>query len=268
MRVHGYEVTVGLDFRCRLPTRTKLFSPGPTSFGAASNAEVDGYTLATPGSLPALNRRAVELAIRLVLVLGAEIEPISRWVRKHYFDRTLPKGYQVTQLASPLARAGVIEAAGRRLGLTAIRLAEDVGELRHGSLDLNRAGAPLLEIIGEPLLLRHGPEEASAFLRALHELVEASRIFSSDLPTGALRCDVHISLGSPERPTHRACSIRDLASCAAMEAAIAAEIRRQMARLGPSTAIEPDADCCYLPEPDVPPLRIDPAWIERVRAEL
>ena len=288
MSVRGATVKVGLEFRCRLATRTKLFSPCPSAICAAPDSQVDAYTLALPGTLPTLNRQAVGLAIRLALALGAEIEPVSRWVRKHYFAPILPKGYQITQLESPLARGGTIEVAGRALGLTSIRLAEDVGELRPGVVDLTRAGAPLLELVGESMIMRATPEEASAYLRALQAIVRASRVADSDRP-GALRCDAHISLwpkGQDEPGTR--CTIKDLESGPALEQAIAAEVRRQAALIDQGMAVTamtlgydaaddrlwvcsdqtPATHCCYLPEPDLPPLRIDTAWIERTRAEL
>ena len=284
----GATVMVGLEFRCRLATRSKLFSPCPSAIEATPDSQVDAHTLALPGTLPTLNRQAVGLAIRLALALDAEIEPVSRWVRKHYFAPTLAKGYQITQRESPLARGGTIEVAGRALGLTSIYLAEDVGELRAGVVDLSRAGAPLLELAGEPMIMRATAEEASAFLRALQTIIRASRVADIDMP-GALRCDAHVSLwpkGQDEPGTH--CTIKDVESGPALEQAIAAEVLRQTALLDQGMAVaaltlgydaaddrlwvcgdHPSAtQCCYLPEPDLPPLRIDTAWIERARAEL
>lgn len=255
---------VGLEFRCRLATRTKLFSPCPST-------QVDAHTLALPGTLPTLNRRAVDLALRLSLALGAEIQPVSRWVRRHYFAPTLPKGYQICQLESPLARGGAIEVDGRALGLAGIHLAEDVGELGPGGVDLTRSGAPLLEVIGEATVLRTGPAEASACLRALKAIVRASRVADPDLP-GALRCDAHVSLcPKGQEGAGLCCAIRDLGSGRVLEQAIAAEIRRQAALLDRGLTVvsmTAEADHLYLPEPDLPPLRIDAAWIERARAEL
>lgn len=284
----GAAVTVALEFRCRLATRTRLFSPCPTPRGVAAGSQVDAYTLALPGTLPALNRQAVDLALRLALALGAQIEPISHWVREHGLDLTLPKGYRITQLESPLARGGGIAVAGRRLGLTSIRLTEDVGAQRSGRVDLDHAGAPLLEIVGEAMIMRAAPEQASAYLRALQAIVRASRVADADTP-GALRCDAHVSLCPKGQggPGTR-CTIRDLRSGRALARAIAAEIQRQGGilargqpvasmvlaydaiedRLSGPSARSPETEPLYLPEPDLPPLRIDEARVEDARRAL
>ncbi len=262
MTTREHTVTIGLEFRCRLATRTRLFSPCAT----ASASQVDAYTLALPGTLPALNRQAVELAIRLALALGAEIAPVSRWVRKHAFDPSLPKGYQITQRESPLARGGAIEVAGRALRLTSIRLSEDVGELRPGAIDFSRAGAPLLELAGESMIMRAAPEDAPAYLRALQAIVRATGVADTDTP-GALQCDAHVSLWPKGQEGSGArCTIAGLGSGPALERAIAAEIRRQAALLDQGlvvASLTPEADRLYLPEPDLPPLHIDAAWIRR-----
>ncbi|MBA3547246.1 MAG: hypothetical protein H0T76_12235 [Nannocystis sp.] len=271
MNMREHTVTIGLEFRCRLATRTRLFSPCAMAMSAAPDSQVDAYTLALPGTLPALNRQAVELAIRLALALGAAIAPVSRWVRRHAFDPSLPKGYQTTQGEAPLARGGTIEVAGRALRLTSIRLAEHAGELRNGSVDFSRAGAPLLELAGESMIMRAAPEEASAYLRALQAIVRATGVADSDMP-GALRCDAHVSLWPKGQEGSGArCTVADLGSGPALERAIAAEIQRQAALLDQGLVVAsmtPEANHLYLPEPDLPPLRIDAAWIERARAGL
>lgn len=283
-RGREHAVTIGLEFRCRLATRTGLFSACPSAMGAPGS-QADAYTLALPGTLPTLNRQAVDRALRLALALGAAIEPLSRWVRKHHFDPTLPKGYQLTQLESPLARGGTITIAGRSLTLTSIRLAEEPGALRSGRVDLDHAGAPLLEIVAASMRMHAAPEEAPAYLRALRAIVRASRVADADMP-GHLRCDAHVSIwpkgqGGAGAP----CTIRDLRSGAVLARAIAAEIRRQtviVERGEPVASMfftydaiddrsrvlreqSAKADPLYLPEPDLPPLRVDAAWVERLR---
>lgn len=286
MTMPAHVVTIGLTFRCRLATRTRMFSPCPTHPTTA----LDAYTLAYPGTLPTPNRRAIDLAMRLALALGAEVAPISRWVRKHFFDPGLPKGYQITQHCEPLARGGRLAIDGRCLELTQLHLSEDLGVLRNRSpaarhrLHLEHAGASLVEIVTAPMPLRTGLAEASVWLREMQAILSASAVASPD--TGALRCDATISL-RPTGPigtvTH--CTIREITSAHVLERAIAAEIQRQAelmdsgGTVAPRTfVLDPATDGPprlsgheaprYLPEPDLPPLQIDSAWIERVRAEL
>jgi aspartyl-tRNA(Asn)/glutamyl-tRNA(Gln) amidotransferase subunit B len=283
--------TIGLEVHCQLATRTKLFSACPTRFGAPANTLVDAYTLALPGALPVVNEHAVELAIRLALAVGAELQPISRWARKHYAYPDLPKGYQITQADAPLARGGSITVDGRALALTRIHLEEDAGKLQHvgdvSLLDLNRAGAPLVEIVGAPVIT--SAAEAAAYLRELRAIVRALGVSSADMEEGSLRCDANVSIcpRGQALPGTR-CEIKNLNSFRFLESAITAEIRRQtqLLRAGEGVAAvtlgydadrdrlyvmrakESAAEYHYMPEADLPPLCIDAAWIERVRAAL
>jgi aspartyl-tRNA(Asn)/glutamyl-tRNA(Gln) amidotransferase subunit B len=281
---------IGLEVHCRLRTRTKMFSACPQGFGAAPNRQVDAYTLGLPGSLPTVNARAVELAIRFALAVGAEVAAVSRWDRKHYFYPDLPKGYQITQAAEPYARGGAIAVGDREVPLLRIHLEEDAGKSVHDGdeslVDFNRAGAPLLEVVGAPALT--SPAEAAAWLRELRALVRALAVSDADMEEGSLRCDANVSLAPPGAPLGVRCEIKNVNSFRALERAIAAEIRRQSEILGaggevvPTTlrwdadagrvavlrAKEAAADYRYLPEPDLPPLRIDRAWVDRVRDAL
>ena len=290
MSVEAWTPRIGLEVHCQLATRTKLFSACPTRFGAPANTLIDAYTLALPGALPVVNVHAVELAIRLALAVGADVRPISRWARKHYFYPDLPKGYQISQGDEPLARGGSIDVAGRALALTRIHLEEDAGALQHAGerslIDLNRAGAPLVEIVGEPVIT--SPAEAAAYLRELRAIVRALDVSRADMEAGSLRCDANVSICRPGQVAGTRCEIKNLNSFRFLEAAITAEIRRQTQLLSAGQAVTPvtlrydaardrvevmrakesAAEYHYLPEPDLPPLRIDAAWIDRVRAAL
>ena len=290
----GWLVTIGLEVHCQLATRTKMFSACPFHFGASPNTLTDAYTLALPGSLPVANREAIELGLRLALALGAEVAPRSVWARKHYFYPDLPKGYQITQADPPLARGGSIEVApGRRVGLLRIHLEEDAGKLVHPAdpavslVDFNRAGAPLLEVVGEPTIA--SPAEAAAFLRQLRAIVRALGISAADMQEGTLRCDANVSLRAQASDGLGArCEVKNLNSFKFLERALAAEIRRQTRILADGGVVTPAtlrydvpqdrtvvmrskesaAEYRYLPEPDLPPLEVDAAWIARVRAAL
>jgi aspartyl-tRNA(Asn)/glutamyl-tRNA(Gln) amidotransferase subunit B len=275
MSEHDHTVKISLEFRCRPATRTRMFSPCPSS-----DAQPGAYTMALPGTLPSPNRQAIELALRLALAVGAAVAPISHWVREHDFDPRLPKGYRITQRESPLARGGAIEVDGRPLRFTRIVLSEDVGELHAGGVDLSRAGAPLIELISEPMRMGDGPASAAGYLRALATIVRDANICEDVVAADALRCAAHVSLcpKGQERGATRG-SIDDVVSGVSLERAIAAEIQRQTAlhERGPIVLHDDGTDRektlvdehgSYLPEPDLPPLRIDAATLERVRAEL
>jgi aspartyl-tRNA(Asn)/glutamyl-tRNA(Gln) amidotransferase subunit B len=306
MAVSDYEVVIGLEVHCQLRTATKMFSACAYAYSAEAeaNTQIDAYTLGLPGTLPVPNRVAVDYALRLALAVDCEVQPLSRWARKHYFYPDLPKGYQITQSDQPYATGGAIEIpdhgrrneaedelATRRVPLLRIHMEEDAGKNTHAGehslIDYNRAGAPLVEIVSQPAL--RSAAEAADYMRELRTLVRYLGISEANMEEGTLRCDANVSLrpkGSSELGTR--CEIKNLNSFKFLEAAIDAEIRRQADLLDRGEAViqstlsydpgrdrtkvmrtkEDAADYRYFPEPDMPPLSIDAAWIEAARGEL
>lgn len=298
---HAYEVVIGLEVHCQIATTTKMFSACAYTIGAEPNTQIDAYTLGLPGTLPVPNRAAVEHALRLALAVGCEIQPLSRWARKHYFYPDLPKGYQITQADQPYATGGAIEIpdpsrpddplATWRVPLLRIHIEEDAGKNTHGGehslIDYNRAGAPLVEIVSLPAL--RSAAEAADYVRELRTIVRYLGISAANMEEGTLRCDANVSLrpvGASELGTR--CEIKNLNSFKFIEAAINAEVRRQLDLLDRGEPVvqstmsydpgrdqtkvmrtkEAAADYRYFPEPDMPPLLIDEAWIATARASL
>ncbi|MFO7564184.1 MAG: Asp-tRNA(Asn)/Glu-tRNA(Gln) amidotransferase subunit GatB [Enhygromyxa sp.] len=303
MAVSDYEVVIGLEVHCQLATATKMFTPCGYAIGAEPNTRIDAYTLGLPGTLPVPNREAVEFALRLALAVHCEIQPSSRWARKHYFYPDLPKGYQITQGDQPYARGGYVEIpdpeaapetlASKRIPLQRIHIEEDAGKNLHlaeaelSLVDYNRAGAPLVEIVSLPKL--RSATEAADYMRELRTLVRYLGVSEANMEEGTLRCDANVSLrrkGQSELGTR--CEIKNLNSFKFLEAAINAEIRRQADLLDRGEAVvqstlsydpardltkvmrtkEAAADYRYFPEPDLPPLEIDAAMIAEAEARL
>ena len=300
MAVRDYEVVIGLEVHCQLATSTKMFSACSYASGEQPNTHIDAYTLGLPGTLPRPNRRAVESAVLLALAVGCELQPRSRWARKHYFYPDLPKGYQITQNDEPYALGGSVEISARdpdeplaskRVPLQRIHMEEDAGKNIHAGqlslVDYNRAGAPLVEIVSLPAL--RSAAEAADYVRELRSIVRYLGISQANMEEGSLRCDANVSLrprGSEQYGVR--CEIKNLNSFKFLEAAINAEVRRQADLLDRGEAVisstlsydperdrvsvmrtkEAAADYRYFPEPDMPCLELDPAWIESLRARL
>jgi len=297
----GWEVVVGLEVHVQLRTAAKVFSPAPWGFGAEPNSHIDPVSLGLPGSLPVVNLAALEQAIRLGLAVDADIPEVCAWDRKNYFYPDNPKNYQLTQMARPVVVGGSLEielpgpsrnvmGEHRRVRIHHAHLEEDVGKLSHaagGSLvDYNRAGVPLLEIVTEPDL--RSAAEAEAFLRALHALVTQAGISDADMEKGQLRCDANVSLRRPGDPLGTRTETKNLNSISGVRAAIEAEVVRQARELGAGRPIvqetrgwnaeagrgyvlrdkEDAQDYRYFPDPDIPPVAIDRARVERLRAGL
>src|SRR5688572_13347655 len=299
--VRGYEVVIGLETHAQLHTRSKAFSGASTAFGAAPNTQASAVDLALPGTLPVLNRAAVECAICFGLAVGARIAPQSIFARKNYFYPDLPKGYQISQYETPVVQGGrvpfMLGNERKTVTLTRAHLEEDagkslhegVGALGHGGMsgiDLNRAGTPLLEIVTEPDM--RSAAEAVEYARALHTLVVWLGICDGNMQEGSFRCDANVSVRKPggELGTRR--EIKNLNSFRFMQQAIEFEVNWQIDRLEDGLAIEqatvlfdPDngetramrskedaQDYRYFPDPDLPPLVIEPEWIARVRAAM
>jgi aspartyl-tRNA(Asn)/glutamyl-tRNA(Gln) amidotransferase subunit B len=300
-----YEVVIGLEVHAQLRTRSKLFSPAPVSYGAPPNHSVHPICLALPGVLPVLNRRAVELALRVGLATHCTIHLSSTFARKNYFYPDLPKGYQISQYEEPLATGGWIEVpldggdggpATRRVGLTRIHLEEDAGKSIHDPaaagrggtcVDLNRAGVPLIEIVSEPDL--RSPAEAGAYLRALQSILRYLEVSDADLEKGHFRCDANISLRPRgQKALGTRAELKNLNSFRFVEAALAAESARQAEILegGASVqqatlAYDPERhrtrvlrvkenadDYRYFPDPDLIPLVLEESEVASARAAL
>ena len=288
------ETVIGLEVHAQLRTQSKLFSDAPVLPEAAPNSAVSPLCLALPGALPVLNEAAVTLALRACLALGCQVHEHSVFARKNYFYPDLPKGYQISQFEEPLATGGFVELEeGRRIRLTRIHMEEDAGRSQHDRvagatrLDLNRCGVPLVEIVSEPDL--RGPEEVSAYLRALQEILRYAGASDADMEKGQFRCDVNLSLrprGSQELGTRT--EIKNLNSFRFAEAAARAEVERQRALLARGEAVQQATlgydgergllftmrvkenadDYRYFPDPDLPPLQISAERIEKERQSL
>ena len=283
---------IGLEVHCQLATRTKLFCPCEHRFGAPPNTLVCAVCLGAPGALPVPSEEAVRLALRAGLALGGTLDRASRFDRKHYFYCDLPKGYQTTQQARPIVQGGAVTLPdGRRVRLRRIHLEEDAGKAihdrgAHTRVDLNRAGVPLIEVVGEPELT--SPAEARAYLEALREALVFANVSECDMEKGSLRCDVNVSLHRPGEPLGTRVELKNLNSFRHVEDALAHELERQAARLArgervlqetrqwdaergesrPLRSKEDEEDYRYLPDPDLPPLLLAPEWIEAERARL
>ena len=197
-----YEVVIGLEVHCELSTKTKIFCSCPTEFGGAPNTHCCPICMAMPGTLPVLNEKVVEYAVKAGLATNCEIEQDSKNDRKNYFYPDLPKSYQISQFDKPLCKKGYIdietEDGKSRIGITRIHIEEDAGKLNHdpygrGSLvDLNRAGVPLIEIVSEPDL--RSAEEVEAYMRKLKSILEYIEVSDCKMQEGSLRADVNVSI--------------------------------------------------------------------------
>ena len=297
MNASGYEAVIGLEVHVQLATDSKMFSTSPTAFGADANSQANLVDLAMPGALPVANSRALAMAVRFGLAVGAEIRPRSIFTRKNYFYPDLPKGYQISQHKDPILVGGGIDlpaavgSEGRHIRLTRAHLEEDAGKSMHmgadSRIDLNRAGVPLLEVVSEPDL--RSPAEAVAYAREIHTLAIHIAICDGDMEKGNLRFDANISLRprGAEKLGIRA-EIKNLNSFRFLERALDFEIKRQGEILSdggevvqetrlfsektgethPMRAKEDAEDYRYFPDPDLPPLILDAEVIEEERASL
>ncbi|MCP3706897.1 Asp-tRNA(Asn)/Glu-tRNA(Gln) amidotransferase subunit GatB [Paraburkholderia sp. CNPSo 3274] len=300
-----WEVVIGLETHAQLSTASKIFSGASTQFGAAPNSQACPVDLALPGVLPVMNRGAVERAIQFGLAIGSTIAPRSIFARKNYFYPDLPKGYQISQYEIPVVQGGSItiqvpanekagkEAYEKTVNLTRAHLEEDAGKSLHEDfagmtgIDLNRAGTPLLEIVTEPEM--RSAAEAVAYAKSLHTLVVWLGICDGNMQEGSFRCDANVSVrpvGQKEFGTRA--EIKNLNSFRFLEEAIQYEVRRQIELIEDGGTVvqetrlyDPDKretrsmrskedahDYRYFPDPDLMPLVIDAAWVERVKGEL
>jgi aspartyl-tRNA(Asn)/glutamyl-tRNA(Gln) amidotransferase subunit B len=232
----SWEIVIGLETHAQLTTASKIFSGASTAFGAAPNTQASAVDLALPGTLPVLNRGAVERAIRFGLAVGGAIAARSIFARKNYFYPDLPKGYQISQYEQPVVCGGalaiVVGEAEKRVRLTRAHLEEDAGKSLHedfhgmSGIDLNRAGTPLLEIVSEPDM--RSAAEAVAYAKALHALVRWIGVCDGNMQEGSFRCDANVSVRRPGAPLGTRCEIKNLNSFRFLEKAIEYEARRQV----------------------------------------
>ena len=295
----SFEVVIGLETHTQLATQTKIFSGSSTCYGAEPKTQANEVDMALPGTLPVMNRAAVEHAIRLGLAVGATIAPRSIFARKNYFYPDLPKNYQISQYEIPVVLGGsltfFVGDKETTINLTRAHLEEDAGKSLHDNyvgphgesstgIDLNRTGTPLLEIVSEPEM--RSAAEAVAYAKTLHSLVMWLGICDGNMQEGSFRVDVNVSVrpfGQKEFGTR--CEIKNVNSFRFIERAINYEVRRQIeliedggkvvqetrlydAELDETRSMrskEDAHDYRYFPDPDLPPLVIDQDWIEQVR---
>ncbi|MDR3635112.1 MAG: Asp-tRNA(Asn)/Glu-tRNA(Gln) amidotransferase subunit GatB [Isosphaeraceae bacterium] len=300
-----YTIIIGLEVHVQLLTESKMFSSCGTKFGLPPNTQTDPVSLGLPGTLPVMNRKAFELALKTALALGAEIARFTKWDRKNYYYPDLPKNYQISQYDLPFSLGGSLDvpaqkdgSGGGRCRLTRVHLEEDTGKMLHGSggyseVDLNRSGIPLLEVVTEPDL--RSAQDAKACLEELRLTLRYLGVSDCEMQEGSLRCDANINLHIPvdgKTVATPIVEIKNLNSFRAVERALEYEAKRQYAKWkedGPTIKdahketrgwSDPDgvtkpqrqketaADYRYFPEPDLVPVVVDDAWVERVRASI
>ncbi len=296
MRMFDYEVVIGLEVHAELLTKTKIFCSCPTTFGSPPNTQCCPVCMGLPGALPTLNRHAVELAVMAGLALDCDIRHLSRTDRKQYFYPDLPKAYQISQERAPICQNGSLmitleNGEKKRIGISRIHIEEDAGKLIHVGnrtyIDGNRCGIPLVEIVSEPVM--RSAEEAVAYLKALRALLFTCGVSNCRMQEGSLRCDVNISVRRRGEETLGVrTEIKNLNSFAFVEKAIKYETERQITLLHGGEEVlsetrrydastgrtvrmrvkERTEDYRYLTEPDLLPIRLEDADIERLRASL
>ncbi len=294
--VQGYEVVIGFETHAQLSTQSKIFSRAPTAFGAEPNTQACAVDLALPGTLPVMNKGAVERAIELGLAVGAHIAEQSIFARKNYFYPDLPKGYQISQFEIPVVQGGEVSFfvgdEKKTVRLVRAHLEEDAGKSLHedfigqSGIDLNRAGTPLLEIVTEPDM--RSSDEAVAYAKELHKIVTWIGICDGNMQEGSFRCDANVSVRKPGDDLGTRREIKNLNSFKFMQQAIDFEVRWQIEQIEDGHAIQqatvlfdPDtgetramrtkedaADYRYFPDPDLPPLVIGRDWVARVQSEM
>jgi aspartyl-tRNA(Asn)/glutamyl-tRNA(Gln) amidotransferase subunit B len=294
----AWETVIGLEVHAELHTRTKLFSSAHNKFGSEPNTNVDPVSLGLPGSLPVVNEKAVELAIRVGLALHCDVRD-SVFARKNYFYPDMPKDFQISQYDQPIDSNGWLELPdGSRVGITRAHLEEDTGKSTHQGasgrihgadyslVDYNRAGVPLLEIVSEPDI--RSAEQARAYVEELRDILVAIGASDGKLEEGSLRVDANISVRRPGEPLGTRCEVKNVNSLRSLGRAIDYEVARQIEVIGsgervrqqtrhwdeaagrtrPGRDKENSDDYRYFPEPDLVPVAPESAWIDAIRAAM
>lgn len=291
----NYESVIGLEVHVELKTKSKVFSPAPTSFGDEPNTNTNVIDWGYPGVLPKVNKGAIEFGLMAATVLHCEINPVQHFDRKNYFYPDSPKAYQITQLEKPLGEHGYIDinvdGETRRIRINRIHLEEDAGKNTHVNgttyVDLNRQGTPLVEIVSEPDM--RSPEEAAAYLEKLRELMMFTGVSDVKMEEGSMRCDANISLrpfGQEEFGTKT--EIKNLNSITNVRRGLAYEEKRQARVLNSGDRVrqaslrwdgdanqtrlmrlkEGEADYRYFAEPDLPPFTVSEDWLREIQARI
>ena len=293
-----YEVVVGLEIHAQLSTLSKIYSPDSAEYGGSPNTHVSVITLGHPGTLPVLNEKAVEFALKMGFAVNCHIRHENQFARKNYFYADLPKGYQITQHTTPICYEGYLDikmkdGLVRRIGITRIHIEEDAGKSIHDQnlhdslIDLNRAGVPLIEIVSEPDL--RSAEEAGVYLTEIRKLLRYLDICDGNMEEGSMRCDANISVrpkGAKEYGNR--CEVKNLNSIRNVQRAIEHEAQRQVEVLEAGGRIDQNTlnfdaltgntsvlrskemsnDYRYFPEPDLPPLVLSDSFIAGVKAAM
>ncbi|MCL6518145.1 Asp-tRNA(Asn)/Glu-tRNA(Gln) amidotransferase subunit GatB [Alicyclobacillus sp.] len=292
-----FETVIGLEVHVELKTQTKIFCGCSTQFGAPPNTNVCPVCMGHPGTLPVLNRQAVELALRAALALNCRINQDCKFDRKNYFYPDLPKGYQISQYDQPIGEDGWVEidvnGERKRIGIVRVHLEEDAGKSMHapdGShslVDYNRTGVPLIEIVSKPDI--RSPEEARLYLEAIRSIMQYCDVSDCKMEEGSLRCDANISLRPVgETKFGEKTELKNINSFRFVQRALEYEVERQTEILSSGGRVEQETrrfdeatqttismrtkeeahDYRYFPEPDLVRLRVDDAWLARVRERL
>jgi aspartyl-tRNA(Asn)/glutamyl-tRNA(Gln) amidotransferase subunit B len=292
-----WELVIGLEVHAQVLSHAKLFSAAPTAFGAEPNSQVSFVDAGFPGMLPVINRECVRQAVRTGLGLNAEIHLWSRFDRKNYFYADLPQGYQISQFAHPVVGRGRVEielsdGTTRSIGITRLHLEQDAGKSLHDQhptksfIDLNRSGVALMEIVSEPDL--RSPEEAGAYLAKLRQIMRYLGTCDGNMDEGSMRADVNVSVRKAGEGFRTRCEVKNVNSIRFVMQAVEAEARRQIELWEQGGTVEQETrlfdttrgvtrsmrskedahDYRYFPDPDLPPLVLDAAWVEGLRAAL
>jgi aspartyl-tRNA(Asn)/glutamyl-tRNA(Gln) amidotransferase subunit B len=287
-----FEAVIGLEIHLALRTGSKMFCAcAAESFGLEPNVNICPVCLGLPGSLPVVNREAIEKALRFSLALNCQVPGVTQFHRKHYYYPDAPKNYQISQFDRPVGEHGFVDLeGGRRIGVTRCHVEEDAGRSVHPAyapyslVDLNRAGAPLIEMVTEPDLKT--PEEAREFLVKVRAIAQALEVSDASPEEGKMRADVNVSIRLPGESLGTKVEVKNLNSFKSVQSALAFEIKRQTALLETGRSVsqetrgwneggqrtysmrskEETADYRYIPDPDLPPMRVAAGWLEAVRA--
>ena len=288
-----FEPVIGLEVHLAMKTQSKMFCGCPAdSFGEMANSSTCPVCLGLPGSLPTINREAIRRALMFSLALHCQVPEVTQFHRKNYYYPDAPKNYQISQFDRPVGEGGYVDLeGGRRIGITRCHVEEDAGKLMHPSyapyslVDLNRAGAPLIEMVTEPDI--RSPEEARAFLTKIRSVAQALGVSDANPEEGKMRADVNVSVRRPGEPFGTKIEVKNLNSFKSVQRSLEFEIRRQSRVLEEGGSIvqstlgwdeggqktylmrtkEEAADYRYLPDPDLPPMRISQAWLDEIRGQ-